>query len=344
MKSTILYIVLVTGILVMAGATVLLTRAVLRGTAIETRDPPPAARTDERHTDPVRGRVTIDIPEKTAPSDQPPQPEEKTKKVAGTEQYDAKLAQDKTGKVTADSGSAKVKQGIVSYVYGAAAATDKAGESRILKLKSSILPGDTLSTGKKSKLEVRFPDDTTLSIGAKTTIAVDSYLFSEAQKEKNGMSVRIIKGICRFVTGAATKLNPDNFSARTSLMTIGIRGCDFAVESAENSDSVYVIDLADTESVTVTAAQQGQEVTDIAVDKGVKLTTRETSTVRISEERTAVTVTRGKGINRPRNMSLEETRQIIDRTSRLVSASYQMKQNAGETVFTVRPKQRESNK
>ena len=98
------------------------------------------------------------------------------------------------------------------------------GEERVLlSIKSKIMPGDVVYTGEKAKLQMLFTDDSILSMGPKSSVTVDDYVFN-ADKNTGEMAVSIGVGIMRMVSGKIVEANPDAFSIKTPLTSIGIRG------------------------------------------------------------------------------------------------------------------------
>jgi len=87
---------------------------------------------------------------------------------------------------------------------------------------------DVLETGADGSLGVTFIDETLLSLGPTTSIALESYAFAPAQ-EQYGLVARISKGTALFVSGLLGKLAPQTVSVETPSGTIGIRGTRFVV-------------------------------------------------------------------------------------------------------------------
>jgi hypothetical protein len=96
-------------------------------------------------------------------------------------------------------------------------------------------PGDTidrkdvLETGPDGSLGVTFNDDTLLSLGPDTSIALEEYAFAPAQ-QRYGFAANLTRGTALFVSGLLGKLAPGSVSVKTPSGTIGIRGTRFAVQ------------------------------------------------------------------------------------------------------------------
>lgn len=88
---------------------------------------------------------------------------------------------------------------------------------------------DTLTTGEKGAMGIIFRDNSTLSLGASSTIVIDEFLFSPAEG-KLGMITQMMKGTAVYLSGEIAKLAPESVKVETPLATIGIRGTRFMVQ------------------------------------------------------------------------------------------------------------------
>ena len=84
-------------------------------------------------------------------------------------------------------------------------------------LKKPAAPGDpvdrkdVLETGADGSLGVTFVDDTRLSLGPATSIALERYAFAPAQKQY-GFVARMTRGTALFISGLLGKLAPETVS------------------------------------------------------------------------------------------------------------------------------------
>jgi hypothetical protein len=92
----------------------------------------------------------------------------------------------------------------------------------------SIEEGDSIVTGKKSRVQVMLKDETVVTIGAKSLFEFEEYLYDTSKKSK--VTMRASRGFFRSVTGKIGKLAPERFKVKTASATIGIRGTDFSGE------------------------------------------------------------------------------------------------------------------
>lgn len=89
--------------------------------------------------------------------------------------------------------------------------------------------GDVIVTGGDGKMGVTFRDETLISVGPDTRIAVNEYVFEPAQG-KLGFVAQMTQGTLQFISGVIAKLSPESVALRTPTGTIGVRGTRFLVK------------------------------------------------------------------------------------------------------------------
>ncbi|MHB8836809.1 MAG: FecR family protein [Candidatus Methylomirabilia bacterium] len=121
-------------------------------------------------------------------------------------------------------GSVKKVSGQVSVV--------RAGE------RTSAYPGfklhaaDILETSPDGVLGVILRDDSLLSLGPSSRIAIEKFRFVPAEGVF-GITTRILRGTMAYVSGLIGRLAPESATFVTPVATIGVRGTRFAVRVAE---------------------------------------------------------------------------------------------------------------
>jgi hypothetical protein len=88
--------------------------------------------------------------------------------------------------------------------------------------------GALLKTGAGGCVGVIFNDDTLLSLGADSEIAIDEVLFSPGESRLS-FAARLLKGTFAFVTGQIARLAPGKVQLSTPEATLGVRGTFFVV-------------------------------------------------------------------------------------------------------------------
>lgn len=87
---------------------------------------------------------------------------------------------------------------------------------------------DVLRTGAASNLQVRFADDSYVSLRESSELRVDQFNFTGAAAGKESAVFSLLKGGVRAVTGLIGRRNHDDYRMVTPTATIGIRGTDYA--------------------------------------------------------------------------------------------------------------------
>ncbi|WP_432734712.1 FecR domain-containing protein [Maridesulfovibrio sp. FT414] len=113
--------------------------------------------------------------------------------------------------------------GIITGLNGEVFAESASG-LRVLEPGSPIYQGEDLVTGAGGNVEVRFIDDTLLSQGENSRIALDDYVYDPENSSSSELMLDIAQGTFRLVTGKIAENNPERFKVGSPLATIGIRG------------------------------------------------------------------------------------------------------------------------
>jgi len=119
--------------------------------------------------------------------------------------------------------------GTVILSFGQNAAVSNDGDSRVLKRKSEVFADDTLKTGIKGRLQIRFTDGSRLSLKPDTEFKITEYQF-DSNKPNDGKAIyKLLKGGMRTITGKIGKTDREDYKLDAVIATIGIRGTDFTV-------------------------------------------------------------------------------------------------------------------
>jgi hypothetical protein len=112
--------------------------------------------------------------------------------------------------------------GVVKSVSGEAIVV-RGGASLTPEINFFLHRGDVIKTGATGNVGVIFEDDTLVSMGPSSELAIDDFLFEPAQEELS-LVVRMIRGSMSFLSGEIGKLAPENVKLETPDATIGMRG------------------------------------------------------------------------------------------------------------------------
>ena len=103
-------------------------------------------------------------------------------------------------------------------------------DKQIIKLVfgSTIQDKDLLRTGPVSNLQVRFVDESILSMRESSEIRIDEFRFAGKEDGTERAFFSLLKGGLRKITGIIGRTNNKNYQMGSVVATIGIRGTDYA--------------------------------------------------------------------------------------------------------------------
>jgi len=96
---------------------------------------------------------------------------------------------------------------------------------RTINTGDGVSANEIVKTGAGSATLITFLDDTSLAVGASSTIVLDSFVYNPEGNADEAV-INLTKGAFRFVSG---KSDPGKFVIRTQVATLGIKGTDFVV-------------------------------------------------------------------------------------------------------------------
>lgn len=229
--------------------------------------------------------------------------------------------------------------GSVIAARGDIFAAGRMQRERRLMVNTKVNIGDSIETGAGARVRIMLEDGTIISIGENTKITLDEYLFLPENPPDCAFLLRVIKGVCRVIAGKIVDLNPQNFMLRMGLTTVGIRGCDVAVESTFDRDDIYVIQLSPGKEVVVTASRDGSQVMQMESGQSVLDRSKETQ-IHMDQPRTQVSVIRGTGPGEVLKGDQEQFNKIMWKTSQLPPANYEIRQSRTGSILTVLPSEK----
>lgn len=89
--------------------------------------------------------------------------------------------------------------------------------------------GDIVQTGPNGKAGLILEDDTVISMGFKSRVAIKSFMFQPNDK-KLSFIARIFQGTASFLSGQIAKLAPNQVHIETPNATVGIRGTHVLIQ------------------------------------------------------------------------------------------------------------------
>jgi hypothetical protein len=106
------------------------------------------------------------------------------------------------------------------------------GQSLPARDNQQLMRGDVLRTGADGSMGVILRDDTVLSLGPKSELAMDEFDFSPVE-DKLSLVGKMTKGTATFLTGKIGQMRPEAVRVETPNGTIGVRGTQFLVQVGE---------------------------------------------------------------------------------------------------------------
>lgn len=87
----------------------------------------------------------------------------------------------------------------------------------------AIFLDDTITSGKRSGLQILLLDETVFTIGPDSALSIDEFVY-DPSTDSGQVVASVTKGVFRFITGKVAKKAPENMTVKLPVGTIGIRG------------------------------------------------------------------------------------------------------------------------
>lgn len=123
--------------------------------------------------------------------------------------------------------------GVVAHLSGPLMDRKADGTVKVLAAKSEVESGDTLVSEKNTYAQIRFIDDSEITLRPGTTFKIENFAYDAAKPEGDSAAFSLVKGGLRSITGLLGKRNKEKFSLKTPTATIGIRGTTFIAQWVE---------------------------------------------------------------------------------------------------------------
>jgi hypothetical protein len=134
------------------------------------------------------------------------------------------------GAMLSGPAAALAADGVATVKTTQGAAFIVAGNDRTPAAVGLVVPEHaTLETGEGASIGVTFRDNSTVSIGPNTQIAIDDFVF-KPEAQQYAFVTRMAKGTMAYVSGTIAKISPESVAVKTPVGTIGVRGTRFLVK------------------------------------------------------------------------------------------------------------------
>lgn len=109
---------------------------------------------------------------------------------------------------------------------------ERAGTRLPATVGAAVRPEDVVVTGADGALGITLADDSRLSIGPDTTLAIERFAFDPVTHEGRH-EVFLRRGTLAAVSGKVARHSPDAMKVRTPSAVLGVRGTEFVVRTGE---------------------------------------------------------------------------------------------------------------
>lgn len=120
------------------------------------------------------------------------------------------------------AGRVKVATGAAIIVRGGATIAATSG--------AEVYEADILRTGADGRLSLMLKDESRLSLGPNSELALTRFAYSP-QDQQLGLGVRLARGMLSYVSGLIARLAPDTVRLQTPTAIIGVRGTHVLVRA-----------------------------------------------------------------------------------------------------------------
>ncbi len=110
---------------------------------------------------------------------------------------------------------------------------ERAGRQEPAQVGSGVRQADILVTGPDGAVGVTLADDTLLSAGPNSVLAVERFVYDGVKP--GALEAALTKGTLAVVSGRIAKQTPDAMRVKTPAAILGVRGTEFVVRASDGS-------------------------------------------------------------------------------------------------------------
>ena len=126
--------------------------------------------------------------------------------------------------VAQEAGHVKVAKGAVQI--------ERAGQTMPATLGALVQAGDVVVTGADGSVGITFLDNSLLSAGPNSVLAIDRFAF-DSTTHQGSFESSLKKGTLAVVSGKLAKQSPDAMKVKTPAAVLGVRGTEFLVRTGD---------------------------------------------------------------------------------------------------------------
>lgn len=123
-----------------------------------------------------------------------------------------------------EAGHVKVAKGAVQIERG--------GQKAPATLGAAVQAGDVVTTGADGSVGITFLDNSLLSAGPNSVLAIDRFAF-DSTTHQGAFESSLRKGTLAVVSGKLAKQSPEAMKVKTPAAVLGVRGTEFLVRTGD---------------------------------------------------------------------------------------------------------------
>jgi hypothetical protein len=112
---------------------------------------------------------------------------------------------------------------------------ERAGQKTPAAVGAVVQAGDVVSTGADGSVGITFLDNSLLSAGPNSVLAIDRFTF-DSTTHQGSFESSLRKGTLAVVSGKLAKQSPEAMKVRTPAAVLGVRGTEFLVRTGDPKD------------------------------------------------------------------------------------------------------------
>ena len=126
-----------------------------------------------------------------------------------------------------EAGHVKVARGVVEI--------ERAGQKAPAAIGAAVQAGDVVTTGADGSVGITFLDNSLLSAGPNSVLAIDRFAF-DSTTHQGSFESSLRKGTLAVVSGKLAKQSPEAMKVKTPAAVLGVRGTEFLVRTGDPKD------------------------------------------------------------------------------------------------------------
>lgn len=108
------------------------------------------------------------------------------------------------------------------------------------KVADGVEPGDVIRTKSKGRAQVKFVDDSVLTIAPRSRVAVETYMYDAARGSRKAV-LQVFRGMVQTVVNKILKTSKPNFLMKTHTAVLGVRGTRWYALLGPDATDIYTV-------------------------------------------------------------------------------------------------------